>query len=375
MTNTTYNRKLEQFQAKVQQSIELADDEIERLKNYLNSVKIEILDLRDQKTRYEQQYQQDQHEKKGQIIKEMSKKDAQLAKIEAEHHAAVLDLNKAHQTRIDMMNSDFDKSLKEIEEDSNKKSERELKKYDDLASRLEEQIKRAAKRLNNEKDSSKYDESDSDDEELNPEEDENKYMMDTLNIEEQKIKALQDSIKQRDQERLQALNKSKKQLNDAVNALETLEKAHVQKMDNYKKAIETLDDKYKKSISSLTNGQKKQLMPGKKRIAAAEKHIQQLQQQISKTEEQQNVKLLSLTDKRDRLKQEFVSVTSKTIEKPSFEEAHEAERQADGLRKQLEKKENELLAARSENQAIKRELGRLKHITRVSKRRSALGIE
>ena len=354
--------------------MELADDEIERLKNYLNSVKIEILDLKDQITRYEHQYQQDQHEKKGKQIKELSKKDAQLAKIEADHHAAILDLNKAHQTRIDMMNNDFDKSLAEIEENSSKKTERELKKYDDLAAKMEDQIKKAAKRLNKTKDTS-FNSGDEEEDSFDAEDDENKYMQDTLNLEQQKIKTLEDNIKQRDQERLQALTKSKKQLNEAVNALESMEKAHVQKMDEYKKAIDTMDEKYKKTIHSLSNGQKKQLMPGKKRIFAAEKQIQQLQQQISKTEEQQNVKLLSLTDKRDRLKAEFVSVTSKSIEIPSFEEAHEAERQAEAMRKQLEKRENDLLAARSENQSIKRELGRLKHIVRVNQRRTALGIE
>ena len=368
----TYNRKLEQFQTKVQQSMELADDEISRLSNYLNSVKVEIINLKDQITRYDNQYIQDQHEKKGILAKEKSKRETQLAKFEAEHHAAVLEMNKEHAATLDVMQKDYEKTLAEIEANSTRKAEKELKKFDEKASKLETQISRITKRLNNSKSFSMDDE---EEEEFDPEEDETKYMQDTLNIEETKIASLEESIKQRDAERLQSLTKSKQQLSDAVNALETLEKQHVQKMENYKSQIESIDAKYKKELTALGNGQKKNLLPSKKRMASAKKRILQLQQQIAKTEEQQNSKLLALTDKRDRLKSEFVSVTSKNIEKPSYEEAHEVERQADALRGQIESRESDLAALRSENQSLKREIGRLKHISRVAKRRSALGIE
>lgn len=370
-----YQRKLEQFQAKVQQNLELADDEIDRLSQYLNSLKMEILDSQDQIHRYEVQFIQDKNEKSGNEIKKASKKDAALARLESDHHSAVVKLSKEHIKHMNALRDDFEKSMASISENSEKKPDKELQLLDLEIKKMESKVTRANERLTGISqitfDNSEDEENES---KTHDDDEESTYLRQSLQLQKQKIKYLQSNIKQRDNERLEALQDAKNQLAHAVSTLENLESQYLTKMNNYKETLEKMDKKYQKDITTLENGQKKVLLPVQKTLIKYNQRIKEIRKQIKKTEELQQKKLLDLAEKRNTLVSQYVSISSKSVESPNTEESHEVSRQFDAMKAVLLQKEEELSQARAENQNIKREIGRIKHELKMAKRRAALGL-
>lgn len=368
-----YNRKLEQFQAKLQQNLDLADEEIDRLTQYLQFVKLEIIDTSDQIHRYETQYIQNKQEKSGFQLKMISKKNASLAKMEAEHQNSVVELRKDHIKKMNSLREDFDKSMTDINSQGENVNDKELQQYDLEIKRLEAKINRTSTRISGISSENVDDDGDQTSDQLNDEE--ATYLKHSLDLQKQKIKYLQGNIKQRDSERLEALQEAKDQLNHAVSTLENLEAQYLAKMNNYKESLENMDKQYHKNISNLEKGQQKTIIQVKKKLVKYNQRISELRKNIKKTEESQQRKISEMTEKRNNFIAQYTQIANKTIEMPNTEETHEVERQLDNLKVLLTQKETELDSARAENQNLKREIGRINHENKMAKRRAALGLQ
>lgn len=365
----TYQRRLEQFQARLEQSLSLADDEIDRLTQYLNSLKAECLDITDKLGRFSIQYKQNQHERRGKKMKEQSTKETKLAILESEHNSLVVRLTKEHAERMNQIREDYMKAINESDNKSQKSSNRELKKLDHIISKLETIIKRENDRINGVHDINDKEEEISENAEANA-----KMIQETIKLQEKKIKSLQDSIKQREDERLAHLERGKSHFNSAMNTLEANEASHQAKIENLREVLESVDNKYKQTLEELKTSHKKSILTSKKRLLKAQKKLHQIQKQIVSTEETQQQKIQALNEKHMNLKSQYQQIRNKTRSMPSTQDIHNLEKQYAQLKQTLVEHENILKNYRSNNHALKREIARLQHNSRVIHRRSVLGL-
>ncbi|EAY15076.1 hypothetical protein TVAG_019770 [Trichomonas vaginalis G3] len=366
----TYQRRLEQFQARLQQSLSLADDEIDRLTQYLNSVHAECLDIEDKLHRYENQFVQHQKERSGKKIKEESFKNAGLARLESNFNAEITRLTKEHSEKMNQMRDEYIKMQNENDEKSQKEGSKEINKLDYIISKLQTLIERENKKMEGIKDNNEEEE-DTEDEN----DDANtKLMNETLNLQNKKIKSLKASIKQRESERLELLELGKVHFQQAMQTLETNEANHLAKMSNLRETLENLDKTYQQRFETMRAENKKAIISSKKRYLKAQKKLKQIQTKIVETEQIDQQKIAMLSEKRSALKFNLMQIRNKNTPLPSHTELHNIEKQISSLKQILAEHDAILKKHREENHYLKQEISKQRHLARIISRRSALGI-
>ncbi|OHT06055.1 hypothetical protein TRFO_05705 [Tritrichomonas foetus] len=353
-------RRLEQLQSQFQQHVNLNDDEIARLADYLNQVKAEIVEVKDSINRFNIQSTQATHDVIGQQRCEKAQRGTRIAKLNSEHQSYIQALQQHHSNIIQQIHDDFEHSLSEVEQYAENQ-------IIDKINAIENNIKKTKYQI--EKIKVSFEES-----KTEPAEDVDNITR-IQNCELVSIKNLENALKEKNKDRLANLVKAKKHLASCVQTLEELEQDHTIKMEKLKTQLEIVDSKYDQKLQSDMEQQKRKLDQLRKKVKAAEKGAEDLQKKINEDTAKQQEKLTEMTMNSDQYRFDINSISMKSITRKENKDLQNAILNLEEMRAQLAQKENVLYQERNTNGALKKEINRLRDEALIAQRRSALNLE
>lgn len=360
--NQTLDRRLEQFQNKVQQRINIADEQIQLDINYLNSLQEEIVEAQDTLQKLENQVVQRQQVAIGKNQRKKVNRSMTIARIKSNHALTIKELEATHAEEMESLNQDFQSTLTEIQKSTPKRIqektapiELEIKKVQDLIAKKLEENQRVQQTLEPES-------------EIEIEQ--------THEMEFNRIKKLEQRLQEKNQERLNSLLQARQQLFECVHTLEEMEQTHNVSMDNYKDQLSEMDEKYELQVKREADEHKKQTVSIKQKIKETDQIIKSLSKSLHRTEKRQKDQLSNLSTQTETLQQQLVTIKKQeAIKREGENEISEVSNQLSSLRKQLSDRETILNQMRSDNELMKREIAKLYHEAKIAKRRELLKIE
>lgn len=357
--NALLERRMEQFQSKVQQNINLADDEITRLASYLQTLKGDIVDVKDQLSRVAIKTAQLQQEATGKEKRYQASIETVVAKLKKEHHSVMKELQERHSQEIAAVYQAYQEEIAEIEKVTNQKIKQRTGPVEELLAQTQNQYKRMVEAQSTV------------DKTLELESMEDIRVIQELELERQR--RLESAIEARNQERLESLLQAKSRLSDCVATLEEMDRNHASKMQSYMTRIETMDSRYQDQMKRETEKHNRVVEQLKRRQYDLDARSAALERTRSKIERNHKRQIEQAIQEGESLKlsiEAHEARSQQTAQESGKVQAWAAK--LEQLKKKLESSENNLMQARTENEAMKREIARLKHEARMARRRPVL---
>jgi len=354
---TLLERRMEQFQCRVQQNVNLADDEIARLSSYLATVKGDVADGRDQLSRLAIKTTQLLQEASGRGKRHHANFDTTASHLRAEHHAQMHDLQARQAQEVASLHQAFEDAVAEIDQRSAHTIQSKTAPVDEQIGKVQAEIKRLAA---TEASASQQ-----------PEDDAVEDVRELHDLEMKRQQRLESAVEARNQERLDALIQAKTRLSDCVSALEEMERNHTSGMESYRTRLETMDGRYQDRVKRETERHTRVADSLRRKQAELEKRANAVQRTIRRIERAHKKQVDDAMRKGEMLKMS-IEATEARVQQTTHEtgKVQAWNEKLQGLRKRLEASENGLMRTRTDNEAMKREVARLRHEAAIVKRRA-----
>lgn len=348
-------RRMEQFQNRVQTNINLADDEIARLQSYLSTVQGEILDVKDKLNSHNIKSAQVQQEVIGRKKRSQAQIDAKIARMKADHHSKIQEIQQLHSDEIKSMQHDFEDTMAQLDQITREKTQKRVGPIEDVMKQTEMTIKKM-------KDSFGSSERAAETEAIND-------IKSLQELQYSRQQRLEVAVQKRNQERLESLVQAKTRLSDCVNTLEEMERNHTISMENYKRQLEAMDNRYQEKIKRDSERQNRTTEGLSRKYAEYEKRYRALQRTIKKIKQHHQQQIEEAVREGETLKLTAAAYETQTTQSTKeISKIQSNNKLLIDLKRKLETRENELAQARTNNESMKREIARLKHEIRLRKR-------
>ena len=374
--NVAYDRHVESFQYKIQQRVNLANDEISRLLSDLSLLKGQIVEVTDQIHRIDRQLMQSSQEYIGRNRRQQASLDTYISSLRKNHCLKLQEIQERHSQDLLSLQKEYQHSLDCIQKKSKSQIEKKNSKYDELIQNEKNILKQMELELTQIRNYTNYAKS------APPRE-----VISNHDEQIKRQKQLQRTILKRNQERLDAMNEGKARLADCIATLDDMESNHASEIENYKIKLEALDQRYQAKIVREKENHRREVDAIKKRIEANNYRSNNLQKTIDKVQKHHKMQIKTALEEGEVF-QQMSTGTNRSSKSNATNGIYEfqgkyASYTSDGksvddlmnhlnhLKKILEEKENELMKERTDNESLKRELGRLKHEERMEKRRQS----
>lgn len=353
-------RRLEQLQSQYDLHLNLNEDEITRLAEYLEQVKGDIVEMRDKLNRFKYQSEQAMQEEIGIKMDASIKKKTIISRIQSEHESYIEGMNKHHLNVVQQIHDDFDASLAEIQQNTEAAINQKVSGIDQSIRKVQRQIeimKNSVQTIQKEE----------------PAED----LQTTSRIQQaelERIKTLESSIKDKNKDRLSNLIKAKENLSRCVATLEDIEHEHRQTMDQYKTKLEALDSNYQQNVQTTMENHKHQLEAIARKVDTAEKAAQAIEKKINEDTSRHQERMIEMSQNVDQYRSNITSISYKTVQKKETKDLQNALSRVEEVRTLLSERETLLFQERKINDELKREISRLRDEAIIRQRRAALNI-
>ena len=352
-------RRLQQLQNQFQQHISLNDDEIARLADYLNSVRAEVVEMKDKINRFNMQSTQAKQTEIGQQRCDRAQHETRIAKLNAEHQSYIHALQQHQANIVQQINEDFERSLAEVEQFAENQILEKKNQYENNIQRIQKQIERVRASAEEAK--------------IEPTDELDGFNR-IQNAEMERIKNLENALKEKNKDRLQSLVRAKKHLESCVQTLEELEQEHTIKVDQLKAQLEIVDQKYEQKLQSDIEQNRKKLEALKKKVENAERSAEQLQKKINEDTIKQQEKMAEMSLSGDQYRLDINSMSMKSIPRKENKDLQNAILHLEELKGELSQRESVLYNERATNGALKKEINRLRDEALIAQRRAALNL-
>ncbi|OHS99635.1 hypothetical protein TRFO_33869 [Tritrichomonas foetus] len=355
----TMNRRIERFQNKLQQRLNLADDEIVRLNSYYSSILAEITDTNDQLNRYRRISEQQSQKLTGNTKKEIAEHQAEIASMKALHEKAMLELQEKHAREILDFQHDFETTLKEVDKWAESCLEQKTVAID-------AQIDRTSVALDKTKQTLSITNSINQSKEMNA-------SLHSLEYEADRIQRLEEKLKQRNQDRLDLLLSLKARLAECIQALEETDNNHANEMNGYIFKLEQIDKRYEERMNKEVEKHEKDQFNLRRQLDALKRKIASYQNQMERISQKAREQITTIEQNNSQLMASVHISSANAITTISSENIDiiSSNKNLEQVERILSQKENDLLRARTENESLKREIARLRHEALIKERRAA----
>jgi chromosome segregation ATPase len=358
---TGLDRRLEQFQAKVQQKITLADDEITRCQEYLDQLRAKIAESEDQIRRFQLSIQQREDEKGGSKRRKVAANHAQAAAMNRDHQAAIAEALAHFQQEDNALRANFDAQFAEMERYIQVKADERSGGVQDKMTQIGAMIAKLREKLTqsaNAVDTASQVEIEA-----------------SLRLEFDRIEALERHLQSQNSDRLANLVQERTQLSQCVRTLEEMEQKHQGEMANLKQRLDVQDRKYREKLRAITENHARQRDSVARKVQDAETRAGQARKSLKRVERHFKREIGVVGADNEALQREFADFTTAEMNRRREEsELLEAEAQLKQASSELQKREDVLRKIRAQAQATRREVARIKHEAVLAKRRAALDL-
>ncbi|OHT10107.1 hypothetical protein TRFO_20745 [Tritrichomonas foetus] len=356
------DRRLEQFQFKVQQQINITDDQLTRISEYYHTLQNDITNFEDKLNRLNIRATQIEHTKKGRENCKSAEKKAKASRLMNDHEKRLKELSEYYQKQKEVMRIDFENTYEEIDKMAQKRAEDKVKP-------VENEIKKTISLINKLNDASNQNNNDS--EESLIEQDVNH----AHDMELQRIANLEAKLEDQNKYRLEMLIEEKNRLTECVNLLEDMERNHITEMEHLKDELDAIDVKYSEQVKARKSKQHKETAKIKRTIHDREQQVKTLQKALHKSEKRQREEMQKASETSEYLRTELLAVKKRVSQqRENDNEISEQRGQLSELSIQLNQREQILLKMRTDNETLKRDIARITQEKLIAKRRAALNI-
>lgn len=359
---TSLRCQIQKLQYELQKKMNLADDHIQGNTNYLNELQAMIVETSEKIKKVDYQIEQRKQIAIGKDKRQKANHNMQIAILKAKYEASIRELEQTNQNEIDALNQDFQSTLQQIQKIAPKKVqdkiqplEIEIRKVQDLISKKNDETHRVEQLIEPE--------SENDLEERHE-------------MEFERIRKIEQRLQDKDQERLNSLLQCRQQLYECVHTLEEMEQTHNVTMDNFKDQLAEMDEKYVQDIKTETDNHKKEAAQIKQKIREVQQLLKSLTKSYHRTERNHKDQFSYLSTQTQGLEQQLMTIRKQeAMQRAGDDEIGQASSKFHSLRKELIERERILGQMRSDNELMKREIARINHEMKISKRREVLQID
>jgi hypothetical protein len=360
----TLERRVERFQARAQQEINLADDKIDRYREYLSVRQAEIVEVEDQLRRFANERNQILSQQAG-IQKHLSvAKQARISQLRSEHENAISALVKQQEEDITALTRNFQSMLDlrnaNAQTNSNKKQNGIRRSIEEAKSTIGK-LQRHITEINTVFDTDLEEDA-----------------AEKHRLEAERIRYLEEAVKEHESYRLECLLQGQDKLAECVRTLEGMGEAHGIRLDKLQTRLEDMDDNHERKLQEVSSKSSGEIRTLKRRIKEEELKTQRLQKAVKKAEERHRLEIEGMELENNRLRGAYSELlgTLKQIPAPQVEKkVNESEAiEAVRLRKELGARELVLAREREMNTSLKREIAQCVHDKKVAQRRAALNL-
>lgn len=379
--SSVFEKRLDRLQNKIQVKINLANDEIDRLKSDYAIIQGEIIEVMDLLNKLKNNMTQVKHLKSGMNIRKQVSIDTMVSKMKSDYTLRLQELEMSHSQQINILNQDYENSMKEIERHSDIIFEEQVEPLNKQIEQMKEDLKKmkyeyqAISSINNQSLSQSSLNSAMDDE-----------FRSSHDEEVQKIRSLEKKIHATNQERLNSILQGKERLQQCVETIDEMEKNHSTEMDNYKTKLDALDNMYQDKIRLATEKHHRTIETLTKKLNQYNDKINSIQSTIQKVQDHHKLQIDRAIAEGDSLSSQIsekakqysasfsglnlnISIQKSEISNSNdYSQVRDAMDRLSQLKEKLEKCENELFRERTENESMKREIARLKHEKKMAPR-------
>ena len=345
--NKAVDRAVEFCQYRLQQAINLCDDEIERLSKRLTFYKTEILELKQKIAGTEKDIAECQSIRDAQERKLDTGIQIRLARVRTEQHQRIQDQQKRNAEEVEKLQQSFEETLAGLRQTEEEKLatqtaaiESEISRLNSKSTQHQSEIDTLlATRAEMEQERDDYVEESSD----------------------AIIADLQHLLQIRNDERLANLAQSKAKLSQCIDAIEGMERTHTIRVQELQKQLNTIDKAHEENVEVIKSQQQTKMQQLNAHLADREKNLEALTNASRKLEKENQAQLRQTLNELDRMK--FRPTSQEPMEPTESQKNTLAKLQSEiaELQKSLKSSEDKLDEKRRENESLKREIGRLKH--------------
>ena len=353
---SSIERRAEKLRHSIQQQINLADDELDRLQNYFNNLKSEICQVNERIKTIRHSIKRRKDSKDNLFKCSEAQKRAIIAQLSAQHFQNIQKVDLQHSESIQSLQIEFEQQLDNIQLVHNNKIQQKI-------SLIEKEIDKTRTILLNSK-KNQVTEEDFEFDENNQE---------IKNVALSRIITLENAIKAQNKDRTKSLQRLKSQLFECITSLEDSDMNQKRKVEQVIGAINQCDMNYQEKLKKLTRNHSRVIGDLKRKLNDAEKKSIIYSKSIQRTNAQFDEKISSLSKEREYLSKDFDQINN-NIKKSNKYDIIEITKKLNQLQQNLSTSEDNLYRERTINENLKREIFRIKSEQKISKRRRILNI-
>ena len=350
MSSPALDRQIQEFQFKIQQKIKLQDQEINRLSEHLVNLKSKIIENQKKSSKLDDQIEQAQEERESQIQKRNIMRKSEKSRINVLHFQQIQQLQQQQAAEVEQLQKEFQECLDKVGAQSKEKSseesaaiENELENSRDLLNSLKEALEEA-KTQREDCSSTTFEQ--------------------VGEVDQGVIDELRETLSIRNQDRMRNLQRSKEKLQQCIGLIEDLDRKQEIAVQQRRQKKRDYDKNYEETVMSLNQEREAQRADEQARLREAAIRNKKLQRANKRLEmdHMSNLRQTALEVENVRsaggihLNGDISDGTNK--DRARLVDALSARKKA------LKQADKKLFAVREENDDLKSEIGRLKHIIR-----------
>ena len=348
--SASLDRQIQEFQFRIQQKLRLQDQEVNRLATHLVNLKSKIIEQQKRNAKLDDQIEQAREYQESQIQKRSIMRKSEKSRINVLHFQQVQQLQQQQAAEVEQLQKEFQECLDKVGVQSKEKSseenaaiENELENSRELLESLKEALEEAK--------SQREDASSGTFEQV-------------AEIDKGVIDELRETLSIRTEDRMRNLRSSKAKLQQCISLIEDLDRKQELAIQQRRQKKADYDRHYEETMLRMSQEREAQRADEQQRLREVNIRNKKLQRAHKRLESDHLANLRQTASQVDavrgagglRMPGDLTSDTTK--DKLRLLDTLQAKKK---LMKQAEKA---LFAAREENDDLKSEIGRLKHIIR-----------
>ncbi|OHS93610.1 hypothetical protein TRFO_40099 [Tritrichomonas foetus] len=352
--NRLLDRRIQYCQFRIQQSLSLYDAEITRLDQRLNLYKSQIIENRDKIIELENRITEQSISIDGYHRIRNADTNTNISKIKARHYYEIQEMRQQFASDIQNLQQNFEITLNNINTSKTTQNAEYLIQIQKETENLKDQIKSYKDAMQ------KFNISQS----IHDDEDES-VLQEWENS--SALNELRRAIENRSKERYESLFHSKNKLNECVDKLDEITRQHAVQVKGYLEQLNTIEEQYQTSIRKLNEKHEIKIISLKKQLKETDKRANILFKAAHRLGEENKRQLYDTKHDLENMKNNTSAINGESsflddgISSTAKSKLGELKSDIARLLKKLRVKEEELLRKRSENETIKREIGRINH--------------
>jgi len=338
--NPSLERRIAQFKNKLEQKVNLCDEEIERLVNDTNVLKTEMIRIKDEINILSIKENQEKSLKNGKKNVRSIPYEKQKLQTTIKYNKELIDIKMHHEQEINAIHDEFELQLFSIDKKTeenvgfiNKSYENKSKEYQSILS----------------KSGTSYSILGNSEKEYEFDDDSQQNLM----------KKLQISISKKQRERYDELANEKNRLNACISVLEEKDRDHIMNMERLNHILESMDQKYTDKLNRMRDQAHKEFSNLNRRMIDYQRKVDILMKKVQQSDDNHNNRMNGILMEKESLILQSSEKKTKTNESDSY---NNSLRNLSNLKRSLDEKDQKLIELRKRNDFLVRELARIKHL-------------